>query len=113
MSDIKAVYSSDAFSLVKEPSSAIARDSSIAEYGHPPASFHHIVSHQARLGAAACATRVRLIITLIDVCGARRRRGMGIQALAPATCHCVYARSDLRPLGAGLTCELGRRGKNP
>jgi len=43
MIDIKAVYSSDAFSLVKGPSSAIARISSIAEYGQRPMAFHHIV----------------------------------------------------------------------
>jgi hypothetical protein len=44
MIDIKAVYSSDAFSLVKGPSSAIARNSSIAEYGQQPMAFHHIVA---------------------------------------------------------------------
>ena len=44
MIDIKVVYSSDAFSLVTGPSSAIARESSIADYGHPPTAFHHIVS---------------------------------------------------------------------
>jgi hypothetical protein len=43
MVDIKVVYSSDAFSLVKGPSSAIARTRSIAEYGHLPMAFHHIV----------------------------------------------------------------------
>jgi hypothetical protein len=44
MIDIKAVYSSDAFSLVKGPSSAIARNTSIAEYGQQPMAFHHIVA---------------------------------------------------------------------
>jgi hypothetical protein len=44
MIDIKAVYSSDAFSLVNGPSSAIASISSIAEYGQPPIAFHHIVA---------------------------------------------------------------------
>jgi hypothetical protein len=44
MVDIKAVYSSDAFSLVKGPSSAIASNSSIAEYGQQPMAFHHIVA---------------------------------------------------------------------
>jgi hypothetical protein len=48
MIDIKAVYSSDAFSLVKGPSSAIARFSSIAEYGRQPMAFHHIVTMKRR-----------------------------------------------------------------
>jgi hypothetical protein len=48
MIDIKAVYSSDAFSLVKGPSSAIARISSIAEYGEQPMAFHHIVTMKRR-----------------------------------------------------------------
>jgi hypothetical protein len=52
MIDIKAVYSSDAFSLVKGPSSAIARNSSIAEYGQQPMPFHHIVT--MKLFALAC-----------------------------------------------------------
>ncbi|HEY4880932.1 MAG TPA: hypothetical protein VIH80_02035 [Steroidobacteraceae bacterium] len=43
MIDINAVFSSDAFSLVTGPSSAIARASSIAEYRHRPMGFHHIV----------------------------------------------------------------------
>jgi hypothetical protein len=53
MIDIKVVYSSDAFSLVKGPSSAIARILSIAEYGHLPIAFHHIVSDKAAAAGAS------------------------------------------------------------
>jgi hypothetical protein len=85
MIDIKAVYSSDAFSLVKGPSSAIARINSIAEYGQRPTAFHHIV---------------------VSICGPpgawQAARG-GIQALARvAGCAAVAA-----------GCGLGRGGKNP
>jgi hypothetical protein len=84
MIDIKAVYSSDAFSSVTGPSSAIARDSSIAEYGHPPTSFHHIVSDQAAPGAAASATLVMLAIAMVDACDACSRHGIGHSG----TCAC-------------------------
>jgi hypothetical protein len=72
MIDIKVVCSSDAFSLVKGPSSAIARNRSIADYGHRPTAFHHIVVRRR----------------------ARRRKPGGIQALA---CDCSL--EALRGLG--------------
>jgi hypothetical protein len=70
MIDIKAVYSSDVFSLVTGPSSAIARDSSIAEYGHPPTSFHHIVSRQALIVGTSRTARVMLAFAINNVCSA-------------------------------------------
>jgi hypothetical protein len=85
MIDIKAVYSSDAFSLVKGPSSAIARTSSIAEYGQRPMAFHHIV------------------VTICRPAGAWPARRGGIQALARAA-GCAAAAGG---------CGLGRGGKNP
>jgi hypothetical protein len=57
MIDINAVFSSDAFSLVTGPSSAIARFSSIAEYRHRPMAFHHIVTARCRPLARPTAFR--------------------------------------------------------
>ncbi|HEX2790874.1 MAG TPA: hypothetical protein VHN17_10625 [Steroidobacteraceae bacterium] len=57
MIDINAVYSSDAFSLVTGPSSAIARASSIAEYRRQPMAFHHIVGAVRRAPARRATFR--------------------------------------------------------